>query len=155
MLPTPTCFMLAAGAAEGPTPLNAFDNALLAAGLGNVNLLKISSVLPPGARREERLAIPPGSLVPTAYGYVVGEEPGERLAAAVAVGVQRDGFGIIMEFAGRCGREEAEEAARAMVRAAFARRGIPLHELHACGVEHRVERIGCAFAAVALGYGTR
>ena len=33
--------------AEGRTPLDAFDNALLAAGIGNVNLLKISSIVPP------------------------------------------------------------------------------------------------------------
>ena len=36
--------MFAAGttaAAEGGTPLNAFDNALLAGGIGNVNLVKI------------------------------------------------------------------------------------------------------------------
>ncbi len=34
------------GSAEGTTPLNAFDNALLAAGIGNINLVKVSSILP-------------------------------------------------------------------------------------------------------------
>src|SRR5206468_7432297 len=45
-----------AGNAEGSTPLNAFDNALLAAGIGNINLVRISSILPPGVdlRSEER-----------------------------------------------------------------------------------------------------
>ena len=35
------------GHAEGGTPLNAFDNALLAAGIGNINLVKVSSIIPP------------------------------------------------------------------------------------------------------------
>src|SRR5262249_3760585 len=45
--------MFAAGtaaAAEGGTPLNAFDNALLAGGIGNVNLVKMSSIMPPAIR---------------------------------------------------------------------------------------------------------
>lgn len=49
MLETPKKFTLVAGSAEGPSRLNAFDNALLAAGIGNVNLLRVSSILPPGA----------------------------------------------------------------------------------------------------------
>ena len=44
-----------AGRAEGGTPLNAFDNALLAAGIGNINLIKVSSILPPGV---ELIALP-------------------------------------------------------------------------------------------------
>lgn len=39
---------LVAGKAEGSTPLNAFDNALLDAGIGDVNLIKVSSIVPPG-----------------------------------------------------------------------------------------------------------
>ena len=49
-----------AGHAEGGTALNAFDNALLAAGIGNINLIKISSILPPDVpvielRRDEKV----------------------------------------------------------------------------------------------------
>ena len=40
-----TMIAAAFGHAEGRTPLNAFDSALLAAGIGNVNLLKISSIV--------------------------------------------------------------------------------------------------------------
>ena len=35
------------GHAEGGSSLNAFDNALLVAGIGNINLVKISSIVPP------------------------------------------------------------------------------------------------------------
>ena len=60
MLPTPKKFTIVTGHAEGATPLNAYDHALLASGLGNLNLLRLSSILPPGAEYVEKLEIPPG-----------------------------------------------------------------------------------------------
>lgn len=41
---------LASGTGEGPTPLAAFDAALMDAGVANYNLLCLSSVIPPNAR---------------------------------------------------------------------------------------------------------
>ncbi len=153
MLPTPRFYTLVAAAAEGGTELTAFDRALLAAGVGNVNLLKVSSILPPGAEFLRELRLPPGSLVPIAYGAVTSSEPGTLLAAAVAVGRPRGGgFGVIMEFAGYCGREEADRRVREMVEEAFAYRGLELAAVQVAGVEHRVERCGCAFAGVPLWY---
>src|SRR5262245_63509415 len=42
-----TMAAITAGHAEGGTSLNAFDNALLAAGIGNINLIKVFSIIPP------------------------------------------------------------------------------------------------------------
>ena len=39
---------ITSGRAEGPTKLNAFDNALLNAKIGDINLIKVSSILPSG-----------------------------------------------------------------------------------------------------------
>ena len=152
MLPRPTKFTLVAGDAEGPVELNAFDAALLKAGIANVNLLKISSILPPGAEYCEKLEIPEGSLVPAAYGTIVSGEPGDHIAAAVAAGRSRNGYGVIMEFAGRATREEAATQVEKMVEYAFRLRGVPLDEVMVKSVDHVVERLGCAFAAVALWY---
>ena len=152
MLVTPVSYTLAAGAAEGPTALNAFDNALLEAGIGNVNLIKASSILPPGAKYLERLHIPPGSLVPTAYCTWTSETPGEEIAAAVGVGLSRDSFGVIMEYAGSGSREEAEAEAARMLQAAFQRRQMELTEVRIRGVGHRVKRLGSVVAAVVLWY---
>lgn len=41
---------VATGTGVGPTPLSAFDAALIAAGLENYNLIYLSSVIPPGSR---------------------------------------------------------------------------------------------------------
>lgn len=152
MLPTPTKFTLCAGSAEGPTRLNAFDNALLAAGIGNLNLLRVSSVLPPGCREVGKLSIPPGSLTPTAYGTITSSTPGERIAAAVAVGFTENSFGMIMEYSGVCTKEEAERKVSHMVEEAFKQRHLPLAKVMAKGTDIVVQHIATAFAAVALWY---
>src|SRR5690606_12306128 len=91
-------------------------------------------------------------LTPTAYGAITSEEPGETIAAAVAVGMSEDTFGVIMEWSGRATAEEAEAKVRAMVEAAFAHRGMELKNVLVKSAEHTVEKAGCAFAAVALWY---
>ncbi len=152
MLPTPKKYFLTAAAAEGRSKLTAFDNALLKARIGNVNLIRVSSILPPSAKLDENLVIPPGSLVPTAYGSIVSDVPGELISAAVAVGIAEDSFGVIMEFSGKCSKAEAEETITAMVREAFETRQKPLIEIKVAAVEHRVEKLGCCLAAVPLWY---
>lgn len=152
LLPTPEKFTLVAASAEGQTPLTAFDGALLKAGIGNCNLIKVSSVLPPSCRLVERLEIRPGMLLPTAYGAFTSDESGRLISAAIGVGVSEESWGLIMEYDGPGSREEAERAVEEMVREGFQRRGLRLVELHVKAVEHRVERVGCAFAAAALWY---
>jgi arginine decarboxylase len=152
MLPTPQKFTLVAGASEGRSRLNAFDRALLASGIGNLNLLKVSSILPPNTEYVEKLEIPPGSLAPTAYGSLTSDVPGEIISAAVAVGMSEDTFGVIMEFSGRCNRLEAESKVTKMVEEAFEARELALKKVMVKSVEHMVEKTGCAFAAVTLWY---
>lgn len=152
MLPRPTCYSLVAAAAEGEKELTAFDRALLKAGVGNVNLIRVSSILPPGAMFTPKLDIPPGSLVPIAYGSISSQDPGAMIAAAVAVGFGCNDFGVIMEFSGCCSRVVAEQRVSEMVEEAFQYREIVLQEIKVAGVEHRVIRCGCVFAAVPLWY---
>ena len=47
MITNPERFIIVSAAAEAGYALTAFDAALLKAGIGNVNLVKISSILPP------------------------------------------------------------------------------------------------------------
>lgn len=152
MLPLPKKYFVTAAAAEGESHLTAFDGALLKARVGNTNLLRVSSILPPGCEYEPDLVVPPGSLLPIAYGSIVSDTPGETIAAAVAVGITPDSFGVIMEYSGNCTKEEAEAQVRAMVDEAFKIRDIKLAEVKVAVAEHKVEKIGCAFAAVPLWY---
>jgi arginine decarboxylase len=152
MTKTVTLAAATAGHAEGGTALNAFDNALLAAGIGNINLIKISSILPPDVPVVDLPKIKPGALVPTAYAAITSETPGELVAAAVGYAVPDDPAknGVIMEFHGVATRDEAEQQIRAMLDEAFRIRGETIAEMRVVSVDHRVERIGCALAAVTL-----
>ena len=147
---TPNAVWASAGSAEGETELNAFDNALLAAQVGNLNLIRVSSVLPQEAMLlEAPPQITPGSLVPTVYSFHVSDCPGEIIAAAVGIGVGDGSHGMIYESHGTS-RHEVEAAVRQMIDEGFARRGLRLKEVIVRSIEHKVERIGCAVAAVVL-----
>lgn len=152
MLPLPKKYFVTAASSEGNTKLTAFDGALLKARVGNTNLLRVSSILPPGCEFTPDLIIPAGSLLPIAYGAITSTEPGQLISAAVGVGIKKDSFGVIMEFSGHCSKEEAEETVTKMVEEAFTMRGLDLDEVKVASTEHRVEKIGCAFAAVPLWY---
>lgn len=152
MLPLPKKYFLTAASSEGNTSLTAFDGALLNARVGNTNLLRVSSILPPGCEFDPDLKIPSGSLLPIAYGSITSSEPGAIISAAVAVGIKKESFGVIMEFSGKCSKKEAEEQVVKMVEEAFAMRNLELEEVKVAACEHTVENIGCAFAAVPLWY---
>lgn len=141
-----------AGHAEGATPLNAFDNALLAAGIGNVNLIKISSIVPPDVDIVDLPRIKPGALIPAAYAYTVGRRRGQLISAAVGYALAEDRTrpGVIMEYHDGGSLAEAEAAIRRMLEEAFRVRGEAIREMKVLATEHRVEGIGCAVAAVAL-----
>jgi arginine decarboxylase len=141
-----------AGHAEGGSSLNAFDNALLAAGIGNINLIKVSSIIPPEVAVVELPKIRPGAIIPTAYAAITSETPGEMLAAAVGYALPDDPAknGVIMEFHGVGTQAEAEQAIDTMLEEAFRVRGEVIREKKILAAEHRVERIGCALAAITL-----
>ncbi len=152
MFKQPTRYCLVAGRAEGFTRLNAFDQALLAAGVGDTNLVRMSSILPPGCDRAESLKLPYGALVPVAYARQDSSTPGERIAAAVAVAVPLDpGLpGLIMEHHGAGRREEVEAKVREMAEHGMRFRDREIKALFSIGIEHTVTAHGAVFAGVVL-----
>lgn len=154
-IPRPTRFFLTSGAAEGYTPLNAFDAALLQANVGDVNLVRLSSILPPSCvNTGQPFALEGGALTPVAYASITSHLPGETIASAVACGVPEDPTlpGVIMEYSARGSAETAEEIVREMAKQAFVYRDRALKEILSVSVEHAVESIGSTFAAVVFGY---
>ena len=141
------------GTAEGYTELNAFDGALLAAGIGDTNLVKMSSIVPPACKRVDPMKLPFGALVPVAYAAQTSSEPGEWVAAAVACAVPHDPTqaGLIMEFHGTGWRgKDAEEHVREMAKQGFGYRNREIKELVSIASEHQVKSKGAAFAAITL-----
>lgn len=147
----PELYLIGAAAAEGEHTLTAFDAALLKIGIGDCNLVRVSSILPPGCREvKEGFRFPNGAMVPTVYGAATSSTPGELVAAAVGIGFSQDSFGVIMEHSGRLSAEEARGQIEEMIREAFEIRGIELKGMKIKSIEHRVEKAGAAVAAVAL-----
>lgn len=150
----PTTHTLVTGASEGFTPLNAFDGALLDAGIGNTNLIKMSSIIPPRSRAIgiDQLRVPPGALVPTAYAAMESDIPGSIICAAIAAGWSdnEDDPGLIMEYRAQGHREDAEAIVRSMTEEGLKMRGWKLAHIESVSIQHRVEKIGAVFAGIVL-----
>lgn len=156
MVPTPNIYFMVSGAAEGNTRLNAFDNALLEAGVGDTNLMRMSSICPPGAQEvsREEVTLPKGGLIPLAYATIDSQTPQMWIASAIAIGIPEDPSepGVIMEFEDHTRLEYVETIVRQMVVDAFEYRNRALKEIKFTGIEHQVEKCGSTFAAVVLWY---
>lgn len=149
---TPDAYFFVQGAAEGYMPLNAFDGALLASGIGNTNLLKMSSIVPPGAKRIQPVSIPYGALVPVAYASITSAVKGQTVSAAVAAAFPSDTTmpGLIMEYSATGLPDEIESICCDMAIHGLKARGLEIGRLESTSISHQVENVGAAFAAVVL-----
>jgi arginine decarboxylase len=147
---SPSAYFLVSGTGDGRQRLVAFDQALLEAGIADVNLVRLSSIVGPKVRRIEPVKLAPGLLVPTAYAQICSDEPGRTIAAAVAVAHPDDPerAGVIMEFSHEGPASEAEEIVRDMAAQAIANRGLKVARMESIAAEHVVKDHGCAFAGV-------
>ena len=130
-------YKLTSGVGKGIYQLVAFDAALIGAGISNYNLLKVSSILPPASQKEEHISVVEGSPLLIAYGAISSNTLGEKIAAAVGVGipVNPKQVGVIMEFAGKCSADEAKKQVVDMVRIGMLNHGIPYKEIETSCVE--------------------
>jgi arginine decarboxylase len=149
---TPTLYFLVSGTSDGYTPLNAFDGALLKAGIGNTNIVKMSSIVPPHCKLVAPISLPPGALVPTAYASITSDVPGEIISAGIAVALPEDENqnGLIMEYSAKGERPKIEEIVRNMALEGMKLRGWKIKDLKSIAIEYQVKKIGAALAAVVL-----
>ena len=76
---------IVSGKDEGPTKLNAFDNALSDAGIGDVNLIKVSSMLAGNTEINELPKLKAGSMVNCVLSQVTSDNPGDEITAVIAI----------------------------------------------------------------------
>ena len=89
----PSRFFVTSGKGINKTSeLNAFDLALLQAGIGEQNLVSVSSVLPVGIRQVDRVPIARGAITHCVLARHGGGE-GEVISAGIAYGFRTDGQG--------------------------------------------------------------
>jgi arginine decarboxylase len=154
IIKTPTTFFLASGSSEGFSLLNAFDGALLASGVGDTNLVRMSSILPPGCKelKPAPLPMPQGALVPVAYASLTSDAPGDVISAAVAIGIPKDPdkAGLIMEYSARAEETVVLEQVRRMAEKGMEVRNRPIKEIKSISASFKIVTIGAVFAAVVL-----
>lgn len=85
-------FITHSSAVSKVSDLNAFDRALIAAGIGEQNLVSVSSVIPIGAEQVEICEMPMGAITHCVLAQMRGVE-GETIAAGVAYAFRKDGKG--------------------------------------------------------------
>jgi arginine decarboxylase len=154
IIKTPTKFFLVSGSSEGFSLLNAFDGALLASGVGDTNLVKMSSILPPGCEeiKPPPVPMPQGALVPVAYASLYSDVPGEVISSAVAIGIPKDinRAGLIMEYSARAEESVVVEKVKKMVEKGMELRNRAIKDIMAISATYKVVAIGAVFAGVVL-----
>lgn len=150
----PGKYIIRASIGKGSHALGAFDDALLQAGVGNYNLIKVSSILPPACVMEDEITLARGALLPSAYASILSADVGTVISAAVAVGVPVDPTmnGVIMEHSATAPREETERIVRAYVSQAMQVRDLAVKEIISVSSEATIasDEIYCAFATVSM-----
>lgn len=138
-------YCVSSGVGVSNKRLPSFDKSLLAAGVGNYNLVKLSSILP--ARCVEKTTedlhfdLREGSILPVAYATITSDKFGEMIASAVAIGIPKDKnkVGVIMEFSAvGMNKDDAWAVVRSMVDEAFEERGWELDYYKGASVEATV-----------------
>ena len=139
---------IVSGASEGPTELNAFDNALYEAEIGDVNLIKVSSMLEANTKVEKLPKLKAGSMVNCVLSSLTSDNEGDELIACVAVAIG-DELGCVVEANGtNQNPEDIKSEAIEMVKYMMDNRNVRIKELIVEEAHHTVKEIGSAIAAV-------
>lgn len=89
----PTKFFISSSSSTSMiSSLNAFDKALIGAGIGEQNLVSVSSVIPIGAEQIDQKELPMGAVTHCVLAQMRGTE-GEMISAGIAYAFRKDGKG--------------------------------------------------------------
>ena len=139
---------IVSGKDEGPTKLNAFDNALSDAGIGDVNLIKVSSMLSANTEITDLPPLKPGSMVNCVLSEITSDNPGDEITAVVAVAIG-DKLGCVVETKGINKKEdELIDEARLMVTYMMEKREVEIKELIVEKSSATVKEIASVVASV-------
>lgn len=130
MLPLPTKFFVTSGRAVSKiSDLNAFDEALINAGVGEQNLVSVSSVLPVGIQRVRRRPLPRGAITFCVLAQQRGGE-GEMISAGIAYAFREDGEGGYVAEGHMHGTKRAMQEVLAWKMEEMAKlRGVPFEKI--------------------------
>ena len=120
---------IVSGNDEGPTKLNAFDNALTQAGIVDVNLIKVSSMLAGNAKIEKLPKLKAGAMVNCVLSEVTSDNPGDEITAVIALAIGEK-LGCVVETSGiNKDNDELIKEAEEMVRYMMEKRNVEIKEM--------------------------
>lgn len=136
------------GKDEGPTKLNAFDNALSDAGIGDVNLIKVSSMLAGNTEITDLGKLKAGSMVNCVLSEITSDNPGDEITAVIAVAIGNE-LGCVVETTGiNKEKQELIDEAEFMVKYMMEKREVEINELIVKEATTTVECIASVVASV-------
>ncbi len=139
---------IVSGKDEGPTKLNAFDNALSDAGIGDVNLIKVSSMLAGETEIETLPKLKAGAMVNCVLSEITSDNPGDEITAVVAVAIGKE-LGCVVETTGiNKNPDELIDEAERMVKYMMEKRNVEIQELIIEPSTTTVENIASVISSV-------
>lgn len=139
---------ITSGKAEGPSKLNAFDNALLDAGIGDVNLIKVSSILPADSKFVELPELKAGDMINCVLAHATSNKKGDVITAVIAAATSDD-FGCVVEHSEvNEDPEEVRKHAIFMVKQMMEIRKMEIKEIIVEEKSHVVENEASVVAAI-------
>ena len=139
---------IVSGKDEGPTKLNAFDNALSDAGIGDVNLIKVSSMLAGNTQITDLPELKAGSMVNCVLSEITSDNPGDVITAVIAVAIGEK-LGCVVETTGINKKEnDLIDEAKFMVTYMMEKRKVEIKQLIVKKATATVENIASVVASV-------
>ena len=136
------------GKDEGPTKLNAFDNALSDAGIGDVNLIKVSSMLSGSTEIQNLPKLKAGAMVNCVLSEISSDTPGDEITAVIAVAIGKT-LGCVVETTGiNKNLKDLEDEAEFMVRYMMEKREVEIEDLIIKSSSTTVKNIASVVASV-------
>ena len=139
---------IVSGKNEGPTKLNAFDNALSDAGIGDVNLIKVSSMLAGNCEVVKLPKLKTGSMVNCVLSENTSDNPGDEIIAVVALAIGDELGCVVEKTAINKNTDEVIEKAKSMVEYMMMKREVEIKELIVEYSTTTVENIASVVASV-------
>ncbi|OKY78121.1 MAG: Pyruvoyl-dependent arginine decarboxylase PdaD [Candidatus Methanohalarchaeum thermophilum] len=150
MFRQPNKAYLTSGSGTGKTEIEAFDNALLDAGIGNLNLIKVSSIFPKNCRFVEDHSISPGSVVPVVYSRKIDSDKGNLISSSVCVARSPDGIGVVCESSAKECEKESRNKSIKKAKRMLKSRGLKLKDLNLASDSIESEEVSCTVSALLL-----
>ena len=149
ILSAPKKVLLVKGVGNGDSKLTAFDSALVNAGIGDISLIRVTSILPPAVEFIPAFNFPTGCSIPAIYSVYTSENNTRIISASIGYARTENGPVLVAESAG----ETPVDIQQARVRSHLdkmldARCRHPSRPYFIDGIEATVTNITCVFTGI-------